>query len=39
MNNLDEDFSFYNEALNLIDMNNYEGAIKVIKMNIDNLKY
>ncbi len=30
---LDEPLSFYDEAINLIDLNDYEGAVKSIKRN------
>jgi len=33
----DESSSFYNEAINLIDVNDYEGAIKSIRKSIDTL--
>ena len=33
----DESSSFYNEAINLIDLNDYEGAIKSIRKSIDTL--
>tara|TARA_Y100001968_G_scaffold186439_1_gene170863 strand:+ start:183 stop:824 length:642 start_codon:yes stop_codon:yes gene_type:complete len=35
---IDESSSFYDEAINLIDLNDYDGAIKSIKKNIDSLK-
>jgi len=35
---LDESLSFYDEAINLIDLNEYDGAIKSIKRNIDSLE-
>ena len=38
MRNSDDSPSFYNEAINLIDLNDNEGAIKSIKNNIDKLK-
>ena len=37
MKNFDESSSFYNEAINLIDVNDYEGAIKSIRKSIDTL--
>ena len=37
MKNFDESSSFYNEAINLIDLNDYEGAIKSIRKSIDTL--
>ena len=38
MKKLEEPSSFYNEAINLIDLDDYDGAIKSIKKNIDSLK-
>ena len=38
MKKLDESSSFYDEAINLIDLDDYEGAIKFIKKNIDSLQ-
>ncbi len=38
MKKIDESSSFYDEAINLIDLNDYDGAIKSIKKNIDSLK-
>ena len=38
MRNFDESSSFYNEAINLIDLNDHKGAIKSIKKNIHTLK-
>ena len=38
MKKLDESLSFYDEAINLIDLNEYDGAIKSIKRNIDSLE-
>ncbi|WP_269610987.1 hypothetical protein [Prochlorococcus marinus] len=38
MKKLDESSSFYDEAINLIDSDDYEGAIKSIKKNIDSLQ-
>ena len=38
MKNFDESSSFYHEAINLIDLNDYEGAIKSIRKSIDALK-
>jgi len=35
---LDESLSFYDEAVNLIDLEDYDGAIKSIKKNIDSLQ-
>jgi len=35
---LDESSSFYDEAIKLIDLDDYEGAIKFIKKNIDSLQ-
>ena len=35
---LDEASSFYDEAMNLIDLDDFEGAIKSIKKNIDILQ-
>jgi len=35
---LDESSSFYDEAINLIDLDDYNGAIKSIKKNIDSLE-
>jgi len=35
---LDESSSFYDEAINLIDLDDYGGAIKFIKKNIDSLQ-
>tara|TARA_Y100001968_G_scaffold31061_1_gene23930 strand:+ start:123 stop:785 length:663 start_codon:yes stop_codon:yes gene_type:complete len=37
MKKLNESSFFYNEAINLIDLDDYEGAIKTIKKNIDSL--
>ena len=37
MKKIDKSSSFYDEAINLIDLDDYEGAIKFIKKNIDNL--
>ncbi len=37
MKSFDESSSFYNEAINLIDLNDYEGAIKSIRKSIDTL--
>ena len=37
MKNFDESSSFYHEAINLIDLNDYEGAIKSIRKSIDTL--
>ena len=37
MKSFDESSSFYHEAINLIDLNDYEGAIKSIRKNIDTL--
>ena len=34
MKKLDESLSFYDEAVNLIDLEDYDGAIKSIKKNI-----
>ena len=34
----DESSSFYHEAINLINLNDYEGAINCIRMSIDTLK-
>ena len=38
MKKLDDPSSFYDEAINLIDLNDYEGAINSIKKNIDILE-
>ena len=38
MKKLDESSSFYDEAINLIDLDDYGGAIKFIKKNIDSLQ-
>ena len=38
MKNFDESSSFYHEAINLIDLNDYEGGIKFIRKSIDTLK-
>ncbi len=38
MKKLDESSSFYDEAINLIDLDDYEGAIKSIKKNIYSLQ-
>ncbi len=38
MKKLDESSFFYDEAINLIDLEDYDGAIKFIKKNIDSLK-
>ena len=38
MKSFDESSSFYHEAIKLIDLNDYEGAIKSIKNSIDTLK-
>ena len=38
MKKSDEPSSFYDEAINLIDLNDYYGAIKSIKSNIDSLQ-
>ena len=38
MKKLDESLSFYDEAINLIDLNDYDGAIKSIKGNIESLE-
>ena len=38
MKKLDESLSFYDEAINLIDLDDYEGAIKSIKKHIDSLE-
>ena len=38
MKKLEQSASFYEEAINLIDLDDYEGAIKSIKKNIDTLK-
>ena len=37
MKNFDESSSFYHEAINLIDLNDYEGAINSIRKSIDTL--
>ena len=37
MKNFDVSSSFYHEAINLIDLNDYEGAIKSIRKSIDTL--
>ena len=37
MKNFDESSSFYHEAINLINLNDYEGAIKSIRKSIDTL--
>ena len=38
MKKFEESLSFYDEAINLIDLDDYEGAIKSIKNNIDMLE-
>ncbi len=38
MKKLDQSSSFYDEAINLIDLGDYDGAIKSIKNNIDSLQ-
>ena len=38
MKKLEESLSFYDEAVNLIDLEDYDGAIKSIKKNIDSLQ-
>ena len=38
MKSFDESSSFYHEAINLIDLNDYEGAINSIKKSFDTLK-
>ena len=38
MKKLVESLSFYDEAINLIDLEDYDGAIKSIKMNIESLQ-
>ena len=38
MKKINESSSFYDEAINLIDLDDYEGAIKLIKKNIDILE-
>ncbi|WP_413684011.1 hypothetical protein [Prochlorococcus sp. MIT 1011] len=38
MKKIDESSSFYDEAINLIDLNDYDGAIKSIRKNIDSLE-
>ena len=38
MKKLEEPSSFYDEAINLIDLDDYDGAIKSIKKNIDSLE-
>ena len=38
MKNLEEPSSFYYEAINLIDLDDYDGAINSIKKNIDSLE-
>ena len=38
MKKIDESSSFYDEAINLIDLDDYKGAIKLIKKNIDILE-
>ena len=38
MKKLDESSSFYDEAIKLIDLDDYDGAIKSIKKNIDGLQ-
>ena len=38
MKSFDESSSFYHEAINLIDLNDYEGAINSIRKSIDTLK-
>ena len=38
MESADESSFFYNEAINLIDLGDFEGAIEFIKNNIDSLK-
>ena len=38
MKKLDESLSFYDEAVKLIDLEDYDGAIKSIKKNIDSLQ-
>ena len=38
MEKSDESSSFYDEAINLIDLNDFDGAIRFIKSNIDSLQ-
>ena len=38
MKKVEETSSFYNEVINLIDLDKYDGAIQAIKKNIDNLE-
>ena len=38
MKKLEEPSSFYDEAINLIDLDDYDGAINSIKKNIDSLE-
>ncbi len=38
MKSIDESSSFYHEAINLIDLNDYEGAIKTIRRSFDTLE-
>ena len=38
MKKLDEPSSFYDEVINLIDLDDYEGAMKSIKKNIDSIE-
>ena len=38
MKNPDKSSSFYNESINLIDLNDYEAALKTIKKNIINIE-
>ena len=38
MKNLVESLSFYNEVINFIDLDDFDGAIKSIKRNIENLE-
>ena len=38
MKSINDASSFYNEVINLIDLDNYEGAIKSIRKNVDTLK-
>ncbi len=39
MKSFDESSSFYHEVINLIDLNDYEGAINTIKRSIDTLEH
>ena len=39
MKSFDESSSFYHEAINLIDLNDYEGAINIIRRSIDTLEH